>query len=103
MDNIVKWGGVNVEPAAPKSDGQLNAANGPEVGARLESFNGTSWDRARSGFTSVLSSFVGLINNVPYGIHNDTLPIVPNGNGAPLQLDASGRLIVAGSFMVMPI
>jgi len=101
MNNITQWGGVNVEPAAPKADGQSNAANVPEVGARLESFNGGAWDRVRSGITSVVTSFLGFLDVIPYGVNSGVI-VVPPGSGAPLQLDGSGNLKVTGTVISTP-
>lgn len=98
-ENVVQWGGAPVAPAAPKVDGQSNAANVPEVGARLQGFNGSAapgtWDRLRVGLTGITSTFLGFLNSVPYGKFNSDGVVLADGEGAPLQLDASGKLQVS--------
>lgn len=96
--NVDQWGGVDVQPAAPKADGAaLDAANVPEVGAMAQGFNGTTWDRIRTGIVGVQTAFVGLLNSISMGRYNATPPTLADGNVAPLQLDSAGNLRVTSA------
>lgn len=99
-ENVAQWGGVPVEPAAPKTDGQSNAANVPEVGARLQGFDQNApapgaWDMLRAGLTAQTATPVGFMNILPFGQFNAAPPILAAGQSVVLQLDSNGNLKVS--------
>lgn len=97
--DITKWGGAPVSPAVPKEDGASNAINVPEIGSRIQGYNAPSgnlgtWDLIRTGITSITSTFLGYVDTIPNGKHNDAGVVLADGEGAPLQLSNTGRLLV---------
>lgn len=71
----------------------VGAASG-FVQAFLSAFNGTTWDRVRAGVTAVGSVFTGMLNMLPVAIFH-TAPVTrTDGQGAPLEADATGNLQV---------
>lgn len=91
--DITDWGGVPVAPAAAKADGQSNAAVVPEIGARAQSFNGTTWDRIRSGFASAITA-LGFQNVLPMYRYLATPPPIADGTWTQPRLDSGSRTIV---------
>ena len=55
-------------------------------------FNGTTWDRARSGTTTPSSTFTGMQNTMPWAKYDSTPTARTTGQGGPLQADANGSL-----------
>lgn len=64
----------------------------PTVGSGNLTFNGTTWDRARSGVTSPTATLTGMQNVLPMGEYNSSAPTLTNGQVDNLQLNASGHL-----------
>ena len=93
-------GPVAVETAG--SDGVSNTANALVVKARLKGYNGTTWDRIRSGITTVTNSFVGWLNMMPWAIYNATPSTRADGYGGPLQANNSGSLLIADALIDPP-
>lgn len=58
----------------------------------LMGFNGSDWDRIRTGLTAVASSFLGILNTIPWGIYHTTPTTRTDGQGGPFETDASGNL-----------
>jgi hypothetical protein len=89
---------VNTElpTAAVLTDQEATDGAVPEVGAKLMVFNnGTAkWDRGRCGNTGVLSSALGLLNPLPYGLFETAVPALTNGNMAATRLDNNANLKV---------
>ena len=75
-------------------DGVLNTQNQLEVGARNSAFNGSTWDRVRSGIKIVTTALTGFLNTIPFGVYNATRPVLTDAQGAPFQLDTEGKQIV---------
>jgi hypothetical protein len=48
LTRVNRWGAVTVANAASPADAVSNSNAGPHVNARLQGFNGTTWDRLRS-------------------------------------------------------
>lgn len=82
--------------AAPAASAALaDATANPTTvseGAYLQGFNGTTWDRIRTGLVAVQTTFVGLLNAISMARYNATPPALADGNVAPLQSDANGYL-----------
>jgi hypothetical protein len=85
---------VNTElpTAAALADAYANPTT-PTVGSANLGFNGTTWERLRSGISSVFTTVTGVLNSIPMGQFLTTPPTLSNGNFAPLQVDANGRLL----------
>lgn len=64
------------------------------VNARLDGYNGATWDRLRAGLTGVQTTFTGLLNTVPMARYNATPYSLSNGQMVELQADSSGVLLV---------
>lgn len=74
------------------ADAVSNTQNNLQTGARLSGFNGTTWDRIRTGLVAVQTAFTGILNTISMGRYNLTPPTLADGNIAPLQMDANGNL-----------
>jgi hypothetical protein len=74
------------------ADAESNTASKFPVVSWLKAFNGTTWDRIRSGLVGVQTTFTGILNSITMGRYNATPPTLADGNIAPLQLDSSGNL-----------
>jgi hypothetical protein len=72
-------------------------AEGSILPVRLEVYNGTTWDRIRSGISAATSTLTGFLNTLTGGIYNATPVTLTNGQSAPLAVDSSGTLNVATS------
>lgn len=83
---------VAVESAG--ADGSSNTNNAFSVKARLVGFNGTTWDRIRTGFTSVVSSFLGFLNTIPYGVYRAIRQTRTDGQGGPIETGPTGEVLM---------
>lgn len=90
----VTLGAVDTElpAAAALADGASNPTT-PTVGAGSLFFNGTTWDRAKSGQTGAQSSVVGMQNTLSMGRYNSTPLALTNGQSAMIQLDAAANVM----------
>lgn len=77
--------------AAALSDATANPTT-TEVSANMKGFNGSTWDRVRTGIVSVATSFVGWVNTLPGLRYNATPPTLADGNVVGLQGDVNGLL-----------
>jgi hypothetical protein len=85
-------------------DGKISAAAAagdtdanPTVGgirAFLEVFNGTNWQRVRNGITAISATLTGMLNTLPWAVFHITPTTRTDGQGGPLEADASGNLQV---------
>jgi len=93
-------------PVAVKTagaDGASNTENVLSTLARLAGLNGGgTWDRLRAGLTTVSSTLTGMLNTLPWGVYNTSPTVRTNGQGGPLQTDASGNLLVSMSGVTTP-
>jgi hypothetical protein len=64
----------------------------PTVGSGNLTFNGTTWDRARSGVTSPTATLTGMQNILPMGEYLSTEPTLTTGQVDVLQLNTKGHL-----------
>lgn len=83
---------MDVETAG--ADAKSNTANTASVIARLLGFNGTTWDRLRTGISTATTTFTGWLNVFAMGIYNATAPTLTDGQAAPKQLNNKGLLKV---------
>jgi len=77
------------------ADGMAVALNRLRCSATLGGYNGTTWDMVRAGISAVTSTFTGFLNVLNYGVYNSTPLTLTNGQGSPIQVDASGNVQVA--------
>lgn len=73
-------------------DAASNSSNRFPTLSHMLTFNGTTWDRVRSGLTTVQTSATGIMNMIPLAQFNSSAPTLSNTNTAPLQVDSSGNL-----------
>lgn len=74
-----------------------DATNNPTTtlsGGMLHGFNGSTWDRLRSGVTSLTSVLTGWLNVLPWAIYNASQSSRAEAQGGPLQVDSLGNLNV---------
>ncbi len=88
--------GASAAPADAKTN--ASAASG-FVQAFLSVFNGTTWDRLKSGVIAVGSTFTGMINTIPLALFNTTPATRTTGQGGTLETDATGNLRVTEQFL----
>ena len=79
------------------ADGVSNTETVLSTVAKHLGFNGTTWDRLRSGITAVGTAITGFLNTIPWGMYNVSPTTRTDGQGGPLQTDASGNLLVSVS------
>jgi hypothetical protein len=85
------FGGVAVTSAAAPVDG-LSTGVIPELTKNLNmGFNGTSWDRARSGITTVTATLTGHQNTLPWSVYKTTPTTRTDGQGGCLMSDTFGN------------
>jgi hypothetical protein len=81
--------------AAIPADGDANTgapATVSRIAARQWVFNGTTWDAARSGITTIMTNVSGSSNTFPVGKYNATQPTLADTNAVVLQTDSRGNL-----------
>lgn len=78
--------------ASTGADAVVNTSAKPVMGMN---FNGTTWDRSRSGITAPTSTLTGMQNTLPMGEYNSSAPTLTNGQVDNLQLTADGSLKVS--------
>jgi len=76
------------------ADGVSNTANRLGVSSWLKSFNGTTWDRVRSGVIALSTTLTGMMNVIPWAIYNASPTSRTEGQGGPLQANVKGALNV---------
>jgi hypothetical protein len=67
------------------------------IGSLLQSFNGVTWDRVRSGAFGAISSVLGYLNVISVGRYNATTPTLADGQWINPQLDINGRILISES------
>lgn len=83
--------------AAALSDADSNPTT-TSVGAKMQGWTGSVWQRIRSGLTAVTSTVTGYLNNIPFAQFNTTPTVRTNGQIGPLESDANGNLRNAEQF-----
>jgi hypothetical protein len=58
----------------------------------MSGFNGTTWDRIKTGITTLTSTLTGWLNTLPWAIYNASQTTRTEGQGGPLQADSLGNL-----------
>lgn len=85
------WTNTELPDAAALADATANPTQ-PGVGANVSGFNGTTWDRIRTGLTAAVTSVVGYMNTLPFAKYNATAPAPTDGQSVVLQADSAGNL-----------
>jgi len=93
--DVAKWGGTTLTAGAAAADALSNAVVGGLVKTENLGYNGTTWDRIRAGVTTLTATLTGWLNTLPWAIYNAAPTTRTEGQGGPLQADASGNLKVA--------
>lgn len=75
-------------------DGVIDSVNRLRVSASPHAYNGSTWDRIRSGIIGAISSRLGYQNVIPVGTYNTTVPTLTNGQSLEPQISVSGRTLV---------
>lgn len=88
---------AKVGASAAAADAKANVTGG-FLQTFLSAFNGTTWDRVRSGVTTIASSFTGFLNTLPWAVYNSSPTTRTNGQGGPLEADSAGNLRMAEQF-----
>lgn len=79
-------------PAAA-ADGETNATAISRIATRLFSLNAAgTWDRLRAGVATVGAAVTGFANQIPWAFFHASPTTRGEGQGGPLQADASGSL-----------
>ncbi len=84
--------------AAAAADATANPTTGAEL-TFPHGFNGTTWDRLRAGLSAVSATLTGMLNTLPWALFH-TAPVTrTNGQGGPLETDATGNMRVTEQFL----
>jgi hypothetical protein len=93
---IVDSGGNPVFPApVAAADAEVNATATTTVRSRLFGFNGTAWDRLRSGLIALTTTLTGYLNTIPTALFRAVPTTRTEGQGGPFEADAIGNLRIA--------
>lgn len=76
--------------AAALADATANPTT-PLAGSAGLVFNGTTWDRVKSGQSAATATLTGYQNFLAGAIYNTTAPTLTNGQTVPMQLDVNGN------------
>lgn len=79
------------------ADAKSNTSNRLAVFSKIFGFNGTTWDRLRTGLVAAQSTFTGILNVISMGRYNSSAPTLTNGQIAPRQLDVNGNAKQVGN------
>jgi hypothetical protein len=87
-------GTTAIAAAATNADAQAASSSSSrlEVLARLTGFNGSTFDRLRTAVVAATATLTGFLNTLPWAVFNTTPTTRTNGQGGPLEADASGNL-----------
>ena len=87
-------GDTEITAVTAGADAISNTSNRLAVSGWLQAFNGTTWDRIRSGAVSNVAAATGFLNSLSLGRYNATPPTLTDTYYNALQLDSSGNLKV---------
>lgn len=87
-------GGSSGDTQTAGADAESNAISSQYVSARMQGFNGTTWDRIKAGITTVTSTLTGWLNTLPWAVYHTTPSARTDGQGGPLEAGTSGQLLV---------
>lgn len=84
-----------VSAAAAGADAESNATTIGTLRARLQAFNGTTWDRVKAGLTGLQTVVTGVLNVLPIARYTATRAVLSDTNAVELQSNPRGDLSVA--------
>lgn len=95
MRSIVAFGdGTNTVPVETAgADAGSNTSNRLPVASRGYAFNGTTWDRVRSGQTTPTATLTGFQNSLPWATYHAAPTARTEGQGGPLESNQIGDLL----------
>lgn len=76
------------------ADAASNTANSARTSARLQGFNGTTWDRIRTAVVTPTATLTGFLNSLGWAVFNTTPTTRTNGQGGPIEADSVGNVRV---------
>lgn len=85
------------------ADATSATSNRVPVVSHVKGYNGTTWDLIRAGLTAITSTFTGFVNGLFFGMYNSGGITLTTGQGAPLQLTSSGRVLTDSSGVTQPV
>lgn len=91
-------GSAEMGTAGTRADAEATPTLGG-LFAYLKGYNGTTWDYLRAGITTVSATLTGMRNTLPWAVFHTTPTTRTNGQGGPVEADASGNLRTADQFM----
>lgn len=91
---IVEIADGSAGSATPGADAESNDSRGVKVSSWLMGFNGTTWDRLRTGIIAVTATLTGFLNTLPWAVYSASPTVRTNGQGGPLQSNVNGALHV---------
>lgn len=94
-------GTVTVDSEFPAAGALADATVNPTTtgsAAYNEFFNGTTWDRGRSGVVTPTTTLTGMQNNLSWAVYNAAPTSRTEGQGGPLQANTSGDLKMVEQF-----
>lgn len=77
------------------ADAVSNTGNRLGVSSWMKGYNGSTWDRIRTGQSTPTATLTGLQNVLPEAIYNATPTVRTEGQAGPFQADANGNLLVS--------
>ncbi len=92
--NVTVTADTEFPAAATMADAAANSTT-TNVDARNMGWNGTTWDRLRVGTVTPTATLTGWLNTLTWAVYNATPTARTEGQGGPLQADASGNLLVS--------
>ncbi len=89
-------GSATFGTAAAPADAKTNAsAASGFIQAFPSLFNGTTWDRFRSAVVTVSATLTGFANTLPWALYHLAPVTRTDGQGGPIETDATGNLRVS--------
>lgn len=82
---------TEIPAAAALADAVANPTT-PSLGSYLQGFNGTTWDRVRTGAQSNVAAATGYLANLPVAQYNSSAPTITDGRYNHLQSDINANL-----------
>jgi len=82
---------ANTPDASSTGDGESNPST-TRTGALGYSYNGSTWDRNRSGIVTATSTFTGIQNMFGMGRYNASAPTLTDGQVIVWQVDVNGNI-----------
>lgn len=82
---------ANTPDASTTADAESNPST-TRTGSLGYSYNGSTWDRNRSGIVTATSTFTGIQNTLGMGRYNASAPTLTDGQVVVYQVDVNGNM-----------